>query len=120
MWPRVAEMVLGAWLAASPALLAPVVGTPWIEVGAGAAVVLLGAVALRPPRPWLRHAHAATLAVALLLLAAGWLITPRPGPAAAQNRILVGLLLALFALAPTHAERPPPTWRHHVGGGGGS
>jgi hypothetical protein len=39
----------------------------------------------------------------------GYVSAVRPGPPAAQNEIMVGLLLLLFAILPNDVNRPPST-----------
>lgn len=110
-------MALALWLVVSSRVLPePLTGSAWLVNGlAAAAVVAFSAMTFQPT---LRHAHAGTLLVAVLLIAWAWSSFPRPGPAVAQNQILVGLLLGLLAVVPTEAGRPPVAWRQYVAGRG--
>ncbi|HKJ00810.1 MAG TPA: hypothetical protein VJ997_00105 [Longimicrobiales bacterium] len=114
MWPRFVEMVLGLWLLSSVAV--------WPDAGhgigpvnavAGLAVIVLALVSFNRR---LRAAHVGNILVAVFLIAWGWSAFPRPGPAAAQNQILTGLVLALVAFAPSESGKPPPGWRKYVAG----
>jgi hypothetical protein len=110
MWPRVVELMLGAWLLVSVFVFA---GTPGQEAYTfgdavcGAAVIAASLLAFWRP---LRRANVATLAVALWLVGYGYLAAARPGPPAAQNDLVIGLLLLLFAILPTEVNRPPDGW----------
>ncbi len=111
MWARVGELVVAAWLAVAAFVFAmpdAVDATVVPLLGAGLVVVEFAA-----SRRW-RYAHLATLLVAVGLMAWGWSRFPRPGPPAAQSAILSGLMLALFAIVPNEAMRPPVAWRPHV------
>ena len=111
MWPRIVEATLGVWLIVASVLF----GTPeaseatTLPLVAGIAVLLVSALSTR-----MRNAHLLVLLVAVGLVAWGWLRFPRPGPAAAQNAILVGLTLGLFGIIPNEAHEPPPAWRPHI------
>jgi len=43
---------------------------------------------------------------------------PRPGPAGAQNQILVGLVLGLLSVVPSDANSPPEGWTRWFADGG--
>lgn len=111
MWARVIEMMLGAWLVISPFIFR---GTPGLEryvvndVIAGSLAIVFALLCFwgRTPR-----AHLATLVLGAWLAGYGYLSADRPGPPAAQNDIVIGLLLMVFAVVPTAAARPPAAWR---------
>jgi hypothetical protein len=110
MWPRHVEVMLAFWLALSVFVFeVPERETMVWAVDLGAAlIVIVSSLACywrRTPR-----AHLVTLAVALALAAYG-LAQPRPVPSWHQNHILVGLLLAMFAVLPSQAATPPRAWR---------
>lgn len=111
MWPRITEAIIGAWLVASAYLLAPagLTESTVVPLVAGVLVILIDLASRR------RHAlHLLVLVVAAGLIGWGWLRFPRPGPAAAQNAILAGLMLGLLGVVPSDAHEPPPDWRPHV------
>lgn len=111
MWPRIAELLLGLWLALSPAIFA---GTASVEafarrdIVAGIAIVVLSVLSF-----WRRAggAHFVTALLAIGLGLAAYFGAERPGPPAAQNEIAVALTLLLFAIVPNHATQPPRPWR---------
>ena len=111
MWPRVAEVALGCWL-----LLMPLVfrETPGVDGYATSALVSGGIIAIaslasvwRPAR----FARFGTLAVSIWLMLHGYFSAPRPGPPAAQNEVVVGLIVALFAILPNETNDIPTPWR---------
>jgi hypothetical protein len=111
MWARVAEMMLGLWLAISPLVFR---GTPGVErfvaldLATGAAVVAFSLASF-----WRRTqlAHLATAALAVALGVQAYVTWERPGPPAAQNEIIVAMLLLLFAIIPNESSEPPRPWR---------
>jgi hypothetical protein len=110
VWPRVIELMLGAWLVVSPFVFR---GTPHLaeyainDVVSGGLVILFSLAAFWRP---LRRANIATLAMGLWLVSYGYFSAPRPGPPAAQNDLVIGLLLLVFAILPSHTNQPPETW----------
>src|SRR5688572_25128019 len=110
MWARVVEFMLGCWLAISPFIFRHPADdlalwvTDWIAAGL---VILFALLSYWPP---LKHIHLVTAAVALALVAVGRLLAWEDPPPGAQNQIVVGLLLLMFALVPSHASRPPDAW----------
>ena len=110
MWSRVVEFMLGCWLAISPFIFAHPADEPtlWATDWIAACVVIAFAL-LSYWRP-LRHIHLLTAVLACGLIAAGRFLSPGDVPPAAQNQIVVGLLLLMFALVPNHASRPPDAW----------
>lgn len=110
MWARVVEAMLGIWLAISGFIFAvPANETVIWAINFGAALaILMFSLACYSDRA--RRAHLGTLGVALALTIYG-LVQPRPVLDWHQNYILVGLLLAMFAIVPSQAELPPRAWR---------
>ena len=116
MWPRVAEVMLGCWLVLSPFIFrhAAEQWGLWLnDMSCGAAAVTLALLACWPP---CRYAHLAIIGVGFWLVGFGYLGSPYPTPPALQNDILVGLLLMMFAILPTEASLPPPSWRDYWAG----
>jgi hypothetical protein len=111
MWARVVEVMLGCWLLVSPFVFrdTPHVSAFWTtDVATGCAAIVCSLAAFARP---LARAHLLTGAAGVWLIASGYFSMPRPGPPAAQNEIVIGLLLAMLAVVPTEASRPPAPWR---------
>ena len=111
MWPRVVEVMFGAWLLIVPFVFG---GTPEVDrfvtsaVVSGSVVIVASLMAFWHRAGWARFV---TLAASLWLVGHGYFAAVRPGPPAAQNEITVGLLLILFAILPKETNRPPIGWR---------
>lgn len=106
MWPRISEIVLGLGLMAAAASLE---GPAWggIAVGALAAVVIAASAACFARR--FRRAHLITLAASLGLCALPFL-RAYPAPPLLQGALIGGLVIAMFAIIPVGATRPPEEW----------
>ena len=117
MWPRVVEIMLGCWLLVTPFVFRE---TPAIveysasAVASGAVVVVASLLSFWKPA---RLAHLVTLAAALWLSVHGYFSAPRPGPPAAQNELVVGLTLLLFAILPNEINAAPRPWRDAASAG---
>jgi len=111
MWPRVVEVMLAAWLAASPFILRldDPAGAEALRAYACAAIVATAScLAYWPPTA---NARWATVAVGLWLAVRAYLVAAHPASPMIQNEFLVGLLLVMFAIVPNDILRPPPSWR---------
>lgn len=111
MWPRVIELALGCWLVLSPFIFrgTATAGDYAInDVICGALAVILSLLSFWSPA---RRAHLVTLALGMWLALFGYFSAERPGPPAAQNDLVVGLLLVILAIIPTEASEPPVPWR---------
>ncbi len=111
MYRRVLESVIAAWLIASSVLLAlpNAMETRLLPLAAGVFILFVVVLARRGSR-----AHALVPLMAVLFTIWGWSRFARPGPAVAQNAILMGLLLILLGFVPDEASSPPPGWRPWV------
>lgn len=110
MWPRNVELMLGLWLAASPFVFGHDSAEPaywYADFTAAAIVVACSLLSYWEPT---RYAHVGTALVGLGLIGFGFVI-PAPAPAAAQNEIIAGLVLAMLAVIPNEASEPPRQWR---------
>ena len=117
MWPRLVELAIAAWLAASPFVLGRggelSRGVPHWLSDVVCAVLIAAFALLSFNRRW-EWLHFAELAIAGWLLGYGFLASSEPLPAL-QNDILVGLVLPMFAIIPNEATLPPRPWRQFAG-----
>lgn len=112
MWSRVVECMLGCWLAVSPFVFEHG-DEMWLwaaDFMAAGAVITLALLSYWPPT---RNAHLATAALAVLMIGFGRIGGGADVEPAYQNHIVVGLLLAMFAIVPNHAGQPPRSWHAH-------
>jgi hypothetical protein len=115
MWPRAIEVTLGCWLLATPFVFRGTEGIGDFTTTAFASgAIVISASALSVWRP-MRRAHFVTLLVALALAVHGYFSAARPGPPAAQNEIVIGLTLLLFAVLPGEPNELPVPWRRTGG-----
>ena len=113
MGPRAVEVMLGLWLVLSPFVFGHLEQHPQLAVSdfaAGAATVVLACLSAFHR---LRRAHLGNLLVAAWLCGYGYFAFAHPAPPGAQNELLVGLTLLLFAIAPTGANDPPEAWSRY-------
>ena len=107
-------MMLGVWLLLSPFIYreTPAVANFWrTDVASGSAVIVLSLLSFWRPLRW---SHLATGILAVWLIVWAWFAAARPGPPAAQNEIVVGLLLMMLSLVPNEASLPPESWRRDI------
>lgn len=110
MWARIVEIMLGCWLIVSPFIFRHDAAQTslWVnDMLCGFIAVLLGFFSFWNRTAW---AHFLLLPLALWLIVFAYL-AGHPAPAYAQNQIVVGLLLAMFAIIPNDADLIPPDWR---------
>lgn len=102
--------MLACWLAISPLIFhgpAPPAAL-WFEHLTAALLVMTSASVSY--WPLMRHAHLASV------LCGGWLVlhyyttSTGEGTPIAQNAILTGLMILMFAIIPNRASRPPAAW----------
>ncbi len=109
MWARVVEVMLGCWLAISPFVFHHSRDDALLWYADWTAATLVTVLALLSYWRPTRWAHLLTIAVALAMVAAGWL-QDRPAPPGWQNHIVTGLILLMTAIIPNHAASPPRGW----------
>lgn len=117
MWPRVVEIMLGCWLVLSPFIFGHSGERPawWInDISCGTAIIILALVSHWNP---LKRIHLVSAIVALWLIGFAYFSSPYPTPPAMQNDIVLGLLVAMFAILPSEVHQPPNSWRRLSGQG---
>jgi hypothetical protein len=110
MWPRVCEITLACWLIVGRIVLGQA-DDPLLLAEDATYGVLVAVLALMSFVPRLRRAHLGILVVASWMLVRGYFLSPTPPPAWAQNHLLVGLTLLMFAILPSESSEPPVPWR---------
>jgi len=107
------EMLLAAWLLASPFVLPGSQELPggWMTLPAAAAVV--ASVSLLSFARGLSKLHLLNGLVGLWLVASGMMTTP-DAPPVAQSGQIVGLFLLMTAILPTRSFSPSREWTAYV------
>lgn len=110
MWARIVEIILGFWLVASPFIF-PIAASDRASfinyLLCSAAVIGFGLLSFWDRTKW---THFLTLLVALWLIGFGY-SAGYPSPPTAQNQIVVGVLLGMFAIIPNRTNEMPAAWR---------
>lgn len=110
MWARVVEIMLGLWLMASPFIFHYVEADRSSlanDLLCGSLAMAFGFLSYWNRMGW---AHFLILPVAAWLIAFGYL-TGNPAPPQAQNQIIAGILLGMFAIIPNRTNELPEAWR---------
>ncbi len=118
MWPRVVEVMLGAWLLVTPFIFRATPEVDAYTASAFAAGAIAAVASLASCWDPLRHARFLTLGVSFWLMLHGYFSAARPGPPAAQNELVVGSILLLFAILPNEINAKPRPWRETGQGSG--
>ena len=111
MWPRTLEVMLAGWLAMSPFIFRHPIDAPqlwWNDFGCAA---LIAAASLCAFWGCARRAHLLNVLIAFWLLGFSYLSIADPASPAAQNGIVVGLILLMLAIIPSESTLPPKPWR---------
>lgn len=111
MWARTVEVMLGLWLAASPFVFRhgpDAARLWWSDMGSASLVASFSLLSFWGPA---RRAHLLNLPVALWLAGSGYFGPGDPPSPAAQNDLIVGLILLMLAIIPSEATLPPKGWR---------
>lgn len=116
MWPRTVEVMVGCWLLMTPFVFdgTAKVGDYIVNAVVSGSIVVVASILSFWDRT--RLARLATLFVSLWLAAHGYFSALRPGPPAAQNEIIVGLMLLLCAVLPNEINAVPRPWRSRRSG----
>lgn len=114
-WPRVGEFVLAAWLALYASVFPD--GVPAFlllhDVGLSVAVAASSVISMLARRGPLRFLHTTNIALGGWLVTFSALVTQHHSMALAQNDILVGLTVVMFAILPTRALDAPVAWQRY-------
>jgi hypothetical protein len=110
MWPRVLELLIACWLAASPFVFGHFDESRSLWLNDVICAGILAACALLSLSTKWRRLHLAELPVAAWLLSFGYAASKEPLPAL-QNNILVALVIMMVAIIPSEANQPPRGWR---------
>jgi hypothetical protein len=114
MWARIIEFMIACWLAMSPFIFGhpPEDSFLWTsDLICSALIALFALLSFWDP---IGKIHLLTLGVAFWLVGLGYSAFPGPASIAEQNNLIVGLLLLMFAIIPSHSTLPPRPWRDFI------
>lgn len=114
MWARVVEVMIAIWLSLSPFIFRhpPEDRFLWTNDFVCACLIVLFAL-LSFWRP-LQKIHLATLGISFWLWALGYTNFPERACVGTQNSVVIGLLLLMLAIIPSHSEQPSPSWKRFI------
>ena len=111
MWPRIVEVMLACWLTVSPFIFDYDEADRLLWITAYLSAAAVATLSLLSLSRRFDKMHLGILVVAAWLAVTGYAFGgERPAPAAYQNDLVVGLLLAMLAILPTRTSEPPQRW----------
>ena len=110
MWARVVEFMLACWLALSPFILRYSANETFYWANDLVCAFLIALFALLSFWHPLRKIHLLTLGVALWLWGLGYTSFPGITPPAQENSVVIGLMLLMLAIVPSHSHHISPSW----------
>lgn len=114
MWARVVEFMLACWLTLSPFIFRYPKGEIALWANDFICAFLIALFALLSFWDPLRKIHLMTLGVALWLWGYGYTSFPEPGMSFDQNAVVIGLLLLMLAIVPSHSHHPSRSWQEFI------
>ena len=114
MWARIIEIMLGLWLALSPFVLPIPPGESFFKINNSICAILVILFACLSFRKKISKTHLLTIAVSLWLWGLGYSTFPEKTSVQLENSVIVGLLLLMLAIVPSHAEQLSPSWQKFI------
>jgi hypothetical protein len=111
MWARVVEFMIACWLAMSPFIFSHPPEQTELWANDFTCSILVALFALFSFWDPLRKIHLLTLGAAFWLCWLGYSTFPIPASKALQNDLVVGIILLMLAIIPSHSEQPSRSWR---------
>jgi len=111
MWARVVEVTISIWLALSPFIFHYPSEDRFLWTNAFICALLVALFALVSFWSVLQKIHLLTLGIALWLWTLGYSNFPEKASIASQNSVVIGLLLLMLAIIPSHSEQPSSSWK---------
>jgi hypothetical protein len=117
MWPRVVEVMFGVWLLLSPFIFSYSTESrlefAWISDFLSGLLIIAFGLASYSARFW--WAHFLSCLVAAYMISVGYFALDGIYVPAAQNHILIGMLVLMFAVLPNHTNDKPEKWQKFNG-----
>lgn len=114
MWARIIEFMLVLWLALSPFIFRypPQQTFLWkSDFICAFLVALFALVSFWNP---LKRMHLLTIGVALWLWGSGYMAFPDKASLSEQNGVVIGIILSMLAIVPSHSSRVSPSWERFI------
>ena len=113
MWARVVEFMLACWLSISPFVFRYPDEATFFWANDLTCSSLIAIFALISYRVSLRKMHLCNLIIAIYLIALSYFLQSSTYYEALQNYMVLGILLLMIAIIPTHADKPPKAWQDY-------
>ena len=114
MWARIVEVMIAIWLALSPFIFHHPAEERVLWMNDFICACFVALFALLSFWHPLRKIHLITLVLAFWLWGLGYGDFPEKASAAAQNSVVIGLLLFMLAIVPSHSQRPSFPWQKFI------
>ena len=114
MWARVTEIILAVWLALSPFIFHYSHDEPFFWVNSFVCSFFVALFALLSFCHSLKKIHLLTIGIALWLWGLGYSTFPVHPLPILENFVVIGLLLFMFAIVPSHSEQLSHSWREFM------
>jgi hypothetical protein len=114
MWARVVECMLAIWLALSPFIFHYPAQETFLWANDFICAFLIMLFALLPFWHPLRKIHLLILGVAFWLIAVGYRDFPEFSQPPQENGTVIGLLLLMLAIVPSHSHHLPHHWQKFI------
>lgn len=114
MWARIVEFMLALWLALSPFIFCHPSHEPFLWKNDLICAFLVGLFALLSFWHPLRRIHLLTIGVALWLWALAYTTFPQKAPIPQQNGLVIGLILFMLAIVPSHSSQLSSSWQKYI------
>ena len=114
MWARVVEFMLACWIAISPFIFRYPGNDTFLWANDFICASLVALFALLSFWHPLRNIHLLTLGVALWMWGMGYRSFPEMTYPEHENSAIIGLLLLMLAIVPSHSHHPSPSWQEFL------
>lgn len=111
MWARVVEFMLACWLAISPFIFSYPKDALFYWYNDLITCSLIAFFSLASYHTPIRKLHLCNLTIAFYLITLCFFFQADGLYAPLQNYMVLGILLLMIAIIPTHADQPPVGWR---------
>ncbi len=111
MWARIVEVMIAVWLALSPFIFHYPSEETFLWTNDFVCACLVALFALFSFWHPLRKIHLVTIAIAFWLWGLGYRDFPEKTAVSLQNSVVIGLLLLILAIVPSHSSQLSHPWQ---------
>lgn len=111
MWARILELILACWLFISTFILSYPQADSFMLTAHWACAGLIFLFSLLSFWRPLGKMHLFNIGIAFCLIGLGFTTFPQMAGAAEQNSVILGILLLILGVVPSHCNDPSPSWQ---------